>query len=625
MHNASHRLKELRIVGGFLDGFVFDFSDKLNCIIGARGTGKTTLLEFIRYGLNSMSPDPRAQKRIDELVSSNLGGGRIEIKIETGEGVSYIISRAYGEPPRVLHDDATKSPAGIPFTRSLFSIDIFSQNEIEEIAGQSTYQMALLESFSKGELDGLKSSIEAVKKRLESNAAETFPLMQQIVNLQDEINLLPGVQTKMKQFAAAETGADADEINRAHMNKNMRTMEINFVNSLQNIYNRSYKNIEHMKDDFASQLNNGGIGDLQNSENAASIQTMYDDLLGVNAELNAVIDNFLERIKGIYGTFSAQKKALVQRHEQAEMEYRRIIEKCKEEQEKTVERRKVEDEYTRLMGLNATKNEMKRKIDVLEKERKDLIFELSTLRDRRFAARAAIVDRINSALMPHIRVTLEQYGSKDEYCALLTKWLAKSGIMYRQVSHTISEFVNPPKLARILRDSDPAKLIEATGLNQNQAKVVMTQLRTKNFLAELEIVEMEDKTKIELDDQGIYKPTETLSTGQKCDTILPILLLESERPLLIDQPEDNLDNRFVHNTIVANVLHVKENRQLIFVTHNPNIPVLSDAERMLVMTSDGKSAKRRKCGTVDECKEDIIDLLEGGADAFRKRKERYAC
>ena len=173
MRNASHHLKELRIVGGFLDGFVFDFSDKLNCIIGARGTGKTTLLEFIRYGLNSMPPDPRAQKRIEDLVSSNLAGGRIEIKIETGEGIRYIISRAFGEPPRVLHDNPTKDTAGIPFTRSLFSIDIFSQNEIEEIAGQSTYQMALLESFSKGELDGLKSKIETVKKRLESNAAET--------------------------------------------------------------------------------------------------------------------------------------------------------------------------------------------------------------------------------------------------------------------------------------------------------------------------------------------------------------------------------------------------------------------------------------------------------------------
>ena len=624
MRNASHHLKELRIVGGFLDGFVFDFSDKLNCIIGARGTGKTTLLEFIRYGLNSMPPDPRAQKRIEDLVSSNLAGGRIEIKIETGEGIRYIISRAFGEPPRVLHDNPTKDTAGIPFTRSLFSIDIFSQNEIEEIAGQSTYQMALLESFSKGELDGLKSKIETVKKRLESNAAETFPLQQQIIELREELNLLPGLQKRMKDFADAETGADAHEINRAHTNKNLRAMEVCFVNELQNVYSRSYKNVERLKDDIVSQMCNGGIGDMQDSENAALLQSMYDNMLGLNAALNTVVASFLEQIKGAYGTFIAQKNELLQKHDQAEMEFRRVIEKCKEEQEKSVERRKVEDEYTRLLGTQATMNEIRRKVEALVAERKELLYQLSTLRDQRFAARAAIVDRINAALMPHIRVTLDQFGCKAEYCALLMKWLAKSGIMYKQVSNIISEVVNPPKLAKILQDADSAKLIEATGINQNQAKVVVSHLRTRAFLAELEIVEMADRTKIELDDQGTYKPTETLSTGQKCDTILPILLLESDRPLLIDQPEDNLDNRFVHNTIVANVLRVKENRQLIFVTHNPNIPVLADAERMLVMTSDGKSATRRICGTVDECKDDIIDLLEGGADAFRKRKERYA-
>ncbi|MPN07846.1 hypothetical protein SDC9_155118 [bioreactor metagenome] len=134
---------------------------------------------------------------------------------------------------------------------------------------------------------------------------------------------------------------------------------------------------------------------------------------------------------------------------------------------------------------------------------------------------------------------------------------------------------------------------------------------------------MPDYPKIELNDHDTYKTTETLSTGQKCNTILPILLLESDRPLLIDQPEDNLDNGYVHNIIVNSVLNVKQSRQLIFVTHNPNIPVLGDAEKMIVLASNGQVAHVQNSGTVDDCKVDIISLLEGGADAFRKRRERY--
>lgn len=149
-------------------------------------------------------------------------------------------------------------------------------------------------------------------------------------------------------------------------------------------------------------------------------------------------------------------------------------------------------------------------------------------------------------------------------------------------------------------------------------------MKNPQFLSALEVVDIPDRVKIELNDRGKFKPTECLSTGQKCNAILPILLLESERPLLIDQPEDNLDNEFVHSFVVENIKRVKEHRQLIFVTHNPNIPVLGDAESVLVVESDGSYGHLRCAGSVDDCKSDIINLLEGGREAFKERQERYA-
>jgi hypothetical protein len=104
---------------------------------------------------------------------------------------------------------------------------------------------------------------------------------------------------------------------------------------------------------------------------------------------------------------------------------------------------------------------------------------------------------------------------------------------------------------------------------------------------------------------------------------LPILLLDSDRPLLIDQPEDNLDNAFIYETVVRNIAEVKNGRQLIFVTHNPNIPVLGDAERVFVTESDGQRGRVRVAGNVDEVKTEIEQILEGGAAAFLERKRRY--
>jgi ABC-type lipoprotein export system ATPase subunit len=166
-------------------------------------------------------------------------------------------------------------------------------------------------------------------------------------------------------------------------------------------------------------------------------------------------------------------------------------------------------------------------------------------------------------------------------------------------------------------------LAKRGGINPQQAANVAKELSSLSKLMKLETIDMDDLPRIELCDNGVYKNSADLSTGQKCTAILPILMFDSANPLLIDQPEDNLDNRFVYEAIVASVNEVKDKRQLIFVTHNPNIPVLGDAGLVVVMQSDGRTGKPKLSGSVDDCRDEIINLLEGGADAFRLRSERY--
>lgn len=82
-------------------------------------------------------------------------------------------------------------------------------------------------------------------------------------------------------------------------------------------------------------------------------------------------------------------------------------------------------------------------------------------------------------------------------------------------------------------------------------------------------------------------------------------------------------NRFVFETIVEIIRKSKLTRQLIFITHNPNIPVLADAEHMVVLESDGEQSRKIAEGSVDDCKANIVMLLEGGETAFKARKNRY--
>ena len=187
----------------------------------------------------------------------------------------------------------------------------------------------------------------------------------------------------------------------------------------------------------------------------------------------------------------------------------------------------------------------------------------------------------------------------------------------------IVESLSPEELSRIVRKGDAARLAEHAGIAEDQALRIVGHLQDGDQIGKLETVDLEDEPLVTLKDGDDYKSSADLSTGQRCTVILPILLLESERPLLIDQPEDNLDNAFVYDTIVRSLHEAKGSRQLIFVTHNPNIPVLGEAERVFVFASDGRRGAVSHVGTVDDVKAQIEHLLEGGKEAFVLRMQKY--
>jgi len=201
--------------------------------------------------------------------------------------------------------------------------------------------------------------------------------------------------------------------------------------------------------------------------------------------------------------------------------------------------------------------------------------------------------------------------------------LKRAGIQHNVVAEKLATSIPPRELSELVTNRDSRRLVDRAGINSAQAVKVVEALRAPQVLLDLEAVDLNDKPRIELKDGDVYKDSLTLSTGQKCTSILPILLLDSDSPLLVDQPEDNLDNEFIYETVVTRICEVKNDRQLIFVTHNPNIPVLGDAGKVFVFRSNGFNGWIEKDGTVDACGTHIVNLLEGGEQAFKLRRQRY--
>ncbi len=122
-----------------------------------------------------------------------------------------------------------------------------------------------------------------------------------------------------------------------------------------------------------------------------------------------------------------------------------------------------------------------------------------------------------------------------------------------------------------------------------------------------------------------------LSTGQKATAMLYLLLIESEAPLVIDQLEDNLDNRFISEGIVPRIKAEKQRRQFIFATHNANIPVLGDAELITGFSAVGDPGDGQVAvapghtGSIDTpgVASLVKEILEGGKEAFMTRRLKY--
>jgi ABC-type glutathione transport system ATPase component len=187
-----------------------------------------------------------------------------------------------------------------------------------------------------------------------------------------------------------------------------------------------------------------------------------------------------------------------------------------------------------------------------------------------------------------------------------------------------------------LRPEHLAELIDANAVDDLEEQCSFGAERTRRILEAfkanldpfaLEIIDIEDRVSIELnvgnDTEPNFKDAAELSRGQKCTALLPLLLARRETPLLVDQPEDNLDNHFIYETVVETVRRLKSQRQMFFVTHNANIPVLGEADLVIVMDSNGRKGYVARSGSVDSCRTEIIDLLEGGREAFDLRRQRY--
>lgn len=596
---ANSYIKSIEFEGGLLDQTNIDFSPELNTLIGIRGSGKSSILEIIRYTLgiplSETSVDPRYKDGlIDHVLKS---GGKSIVTIVTEHKEEYRIEKIYGQKEDIYKDGILKTGISID---GFFDYPVyFGQKDLSN--KDADFEVDLIQRLIGTRLKPIQSKIDSKKIEIVNLISEIGKL-QNLNQLKKETTTLidnskhqlelykkKGLEEKLKQQTLFDT-----DVSKISQTTNGISAYIEELNSI--IVNHEY---------FFQQTISGS--------------ELNKDLFEEASKLLIALKTDFEKVKMIHSTSNqihikindVLKKINIKK-EGLKEEFAKIKREINTDTINPDNFLKINRQiYTAELKLKEiAKSENKRnelKIILLDK-----LAELNNFWLEEYKLLKIEVDRINETTSK-LTIAVLFKDRRDKFSDKLKQVFRGSGIhegAYQEIESTFKDFIEIYK--------SPAKLNDI--LNENQ--VVEFKNRLSENLESLLTFKVDNKIIIKYNGKSLDKH----SLGQRASALILFLLAQKEiNVLIIDQPEDDLDNQTIYDEVIKELKKIKGNMQFIFATHNANIPVLGDSEKVVSCSYDERKISVHS-GTIDDHQTQrfIVDIMEGGNEAFNRRKNIYS-
>jgi ABC-type cobalamin/Fe3+-siderophores transport system ATPase subunit len=617
-------IKTIKLEGGLFKSTTITLSSNLTCIIGSRGAGKSTLLESIReatgnkskYGVVDSDVWPQqieltyydeANQQIDFVREKNNLirnitdpiNGITKIDIETyGQGETAETLQHSDENPKVL----------INFLDSFLNLESKNLDDdllIKELLeNQSSAKKIRLELLSYAETDkALKNEEKKLESLKKERAGELVTYQNSLIK---ERQIRSELITKLQELVAKYKEIFSDDtlfVNFSTISDDEIIVGKDFFQNVKNIVSAFSTVVKTKSTELNSELTNK-INEL-NVELKSWAQKETEIQVKIDAKK---VQLEAQGIPFDLGKINQISKDII--------DYRKKIEKL---------------------------NQDKILLQKLNEERIILIEKRLINKKEIYDIRKAFSKKANQ----NLKNTIDGFfiTIKYKYGIYSTDFeeLLKSKLDWRQnrKSKMISSHFSIFEFLEICQKNEIDKL---GAIKDEDGNLIFTNVDCQNIITKInDDFNFEDFEGIRFDDlpevtitrsyiesdgstKYISKPLSKLSLGQQQSVLLGILMLsDSNKPLIIDQPEDNLDSEFIFKTIVKNLRKIKEQRQVIIVTHNPNIAVLGDAELIIPLKSTNIVTHVIDAGSIDRTETRAIccEILEGGKRAFKQREEIY--
>ena len=575
------------------DGAVtVEFSPDLTCIIGGSMTGKSTLLDGLRVHTGADLPsDQRLKEDVEARGRNRFLAGQPRVDLDTPGDISSL-------------------------PRERWPAVFFTQNELQRLVREGNAVREILSRLVPGERRAIEerdARITELDRSLRRKAREIGRLTEEMSEADQRLAAARDAQNALDAFE----DAGLDELRKAERTENELTHAATHAVDLR-------KQAEALRDGLLEAvISTETLNELRRAaeqlapQAAASLDGLEGLFPSAEASVGKTVEDLVLWSDGLSNAASLAERVVVYQ--------RRLVEQKLAElgygAEKLAEFQTLGARARNLMSFKAALSEIKGRLEAEQKAFDAEHTERENLIKQQRAAFDLIGSTIKEQFGGRLRVQRDECGITDALGAFLTNFKQK-GITSWWKNLSEKQGLCPDVLVGKLEGDQ----LEELGCSETVARRLRERIdESKRY--ELRALRCPDRYVLFVRvDDNTYRRVDELSGGRRVSVLLSLLLdTDDARPLVIDQPEDELDNHFLLETVLPALRRLKGRRQVIVATHDANIVVNGDAEQVVALEADADHGHVAVAGAIEEprVRRVIVETVDGGERAFELRKTKY--
>lgn len=600
-------IQKIRFEGaGTLGGTEISLSPELNTLIGIRGSGKSSVLEGVRYALNIPFGDKSSDVEYKEGLVEHLlrSGGKITIDAVDRRGQPYQIRRILGERPDVYVNGQLQPGVSVRET-VLHQPIYFGQKDLSSTG--AGFEKDLIEKL-------LGETLVPIRQKIDQGR-------QRVIDAVNQIRRLTRAAAQKQEWLQKKQDAEFKlQFYQQHGVETKLQKQIDFDRD-----ERKAQQIIQGAEHYLSELNSFVAGFEDELKNQALYkstqnQAFFDDFFASYHQLIEGFDGIKQTVLNGHNTVALLQQKLsgfVQQKQALKEEFAGIERKLASELKDAGAQAISPQEFKQLKSLLDQAEQMLAVLAKSEQQYTDLnqslereLAKLNELWLEEYRAIEQVLNKINRVDSP-LKIVPQFKANKTAMLKHIQDLYRGSRIRETTLQNVVdecSDFASAYRDVEKLRGTLGGSFDTFWQYFEDNLEALLTWQVPNVFTIEYH-----------------GKALAHHSLGQRASALMLFVLSQQENDVvIIDQPEDDLDNQTIYDDVIKLIRELKPSTQFIFATHNANIPVLGDAEQVIACEYQDDQIELVS-GSIDcaEVQQRIVSIMEGGAEAFEKRKQVY--